>query len=203
MSFKKLYSFDDQYFRKSYNIISKVDQINLIQESESYLKTHRKLGELYPISMSENFFTKKTLEKECWRNLTKKVHSEVNNYCKSYLQLTPKFESCWINKVDSYTDDDTKNILCFDNDLQSYTDNHYHSHHKDQVISCIFYLQNPDKKYGTLVRTKNGSLVLDGTINSLTIFDPRLHHTAIYPSPEENLTCPRYVIVMSFIKGSN
>jgi hypothetical protein len=198
----KTYYFDDHYFHKSYNIISKVDQINLIQESESYLKTHRKIGELCPPIMAKNFFTKKTLEKQCWKNLTKKICNEVNEYSKNYLHIIPKFETCWINKVNPYTEQDIENTLYFDNNLQLYTDNHYHSHHKDQVISCIFYLQNPDKKYGTLVRTKNGSLVLDGTINSLTIFDPRSHHTAIYPFSEENLTCPRYVIIMSFTKGS-
>ena len=201
MNFKKLYSFDDQYFRKSYNIISKVDQIDLIQESELYLKTHRKMEELCPPIMAENFFTKKILKKDCWKNLTKKIFTEVSEYSKDYLNIIPKFESCWINKVDPYTKEDIENTLYFDKDLQLYTDNHYHSHHKDQIISCIFYLQNPDKKYGTLVRTKNGSLVIDGTENSITIFNPRLHHTALYPFLEETLVYPRYVIVMSFIRN--
>lgn len=196
----KVFYFDGEYFYKSYNTISKVDQINLIEESELYLKTHKKVGELHPPIMAEKFFTKKTLEKECWKNLTKKVLTEVNEYCKNYLHLTPKFESCWITKVGYYTDEDIKNTLYFDEDVQLYTDNHYHSHHKGQIISCIFYLQNPNKRYGTLVRTKNGSLVLDGTENSFTIFDPRLYHTALMPNVEESLKYPRYVIIMSFIK---
>lgn len=195
-----VFYFDEEYFYKSYGIISEKDQISLIEESEIYLKTHKKIGELHPPIMAEKFFTKKTLEKECWKNLTKKVITKVNDHCVNDLNVIPKFESCWINKVGYYTDEDIKNTLFFDEDVQSYTDNHYHSHHENQILSCIFYLQNPSKKYGTLVRTKNGSIVLDGTENSLSIFDPRLYHTAIIPTPEESLNYPRYVIIMSFIK---
>lgn len=197
---KKVFYFDEQYFCKSYEIISKEDQISLIEESELYLKTHRKMEELHPPIMAEKFFTKKTLEKECWKNLTKSIFTEVTNYCKDYLNLIPQFESCWINKVGDYGDVDVRNTLYFDKDVGCYTDNHYHSHHNDQIISCIFYLQNPSKKYGTLVKTKNGSLVLDGTENSLTIFDPRLYHTALTPDSRDSSKYPRYVIIMSFIK---
>jgi len=192
--------FDGEYFSKYYEIISEIDQINLIEECEVYLKTHKKIGELHPPIMAENFFTKKILEKNCWKNLTKKIITKVKNHCSNYLNVTPQFESCWINKVGYYNDEDIKNTLYFDRDVQSYTDNHYHSHHEDQIISCIFYLQNPSKKYGTLIRTKNGSIVLDGTENSISIFDPRLHHTAVTPNSEVTSVYPRYVIIMSFIK---
>ena len=195
----KLFYFDENYFYKSYNIISKEDQINLIEESELYLKTHRKVGELHPPIMAEKFFTDKLLEKECWKNLTEKIISSANEYSEKYLQTTPQFESCWINKVGYYSDKDIKNTLFFDEDVQSYTDNHYHSHHENQIMGCIFYLQNPHKKYGTLVRTRNGSLVLDGTENSLSIFDPRLYHTALTPNAKITSIYPRYAIVMTFI----
>jgi hypothetical protein len=198
----KLFYFDEKYFYKSYNTISKEDRINLIKESEQYLKTHRKFEELHPPIMAENFFDKQILEKKCWKNLTDKVTDEVNNYSKTYLNTNVTFESCWINKVDYYEDKDIENTLYFDEDVQSYTDNHYHAHHEGQLIGCIFYLQNPNKKYGTLVRTNNGSIVLDGTENSLTIFDPRLYHTALVPNPEVCSIYPRYVILMSFISSN-
>lgn len=197
----KLFYFDEKYFYKQYDIISKEDQINLIEESKLYLKTHRKSGELHPPIMAEKFFTDKLLEKRHWKNLTEKIIFCVNEYSENYLYLTPQFESCWINKVGDYNNEDIKNTLYFDEDVQSYTDNHYHSHHENQIISCIFYLQNPNKKYGTLVRTQNGSLVLDGTENSLSIFDPRLYHTALTPNAEISSIYPRYVIVMTFISS--
>ena len=197
----KVFHFDGEYFCKSYETISELDRLSLIKESEQYLKTHRKIEELHPPIMAENFFDEKILEKECWKNLTDKVTAEANNYSKSHLGINVKFESCWINKVDDYTDIDIKNTLYFDEDVQSYTDNHYHSHHENQLIGCIFYLQNPSEKYGTLIRTRNGSLVLDGTENSLTIFDPRLYHTALVPNPEVTSKYPRYVILMSFISS--
>lgn len=196
----KLFHFDGEYFYKSYDTISEIDRLTLIKESELYLKTHRKIEELHPPIMAENFYDEKILEKECWKNLTDKIISEVNHYSETYLNVTPKFESCWINKVGPYTDVDIKNTLYFDEDAQSYTDNHYHAHHEKQIISCVFYLQNPSKKYGTLVKTKKGSLILDGTENSLTIFDPRLYHTALIPTIEETLRYPRYVIIMAFTK---
>ena len=198
----KLYYFDDNYFYKSYNVLSESNQVQLVEESDSYLKTHRKVEEEMPIMMAENFFTKKLLEKPCWKNLTKKILTHVSEYSKNYLQLIPKLESCWINKVGFYPSD-VQQKLYFDSDLQYYSDNHYHSHHENQIMSCVFYLRNPNKKYGTLIRTKNGSLVLDGTENSLLIFDPRLYHTGLWPSPEESSKYPRYLIIMSFIKGSN
>ncbi len=196
----KIFHFDEEYFYKSYETISEIDRITLIQEAELYLKTHRKIEELHPPIMAENFFNEKILEKECWKNLFNKITNEVNHYSKNYLNVTAEFESCWINKVGYYTDVDIKNTLYFDEDAQSYTDNHYHSHHEKQIISCVFYLQNPNKNYGTLVRTKKGSLILDGTENSLTIFDPRLYHTALIPTTEESLVYSRYVIIMSFIE---
>lgn len=196
----EIHNFDGEYFYKSYDVLSEFDRENLIKESEEYLTTHRKITEPYPPIMAENFFTKEILKKECWKNLTKNIVTNTNNYSEKYLNINLKFESCWINKIDGYTEKNIKDTLYFDNDLKCYTDNHYHAHHKDQIISCIFYLQNISAKYGTLVRTKNGSLVINGEENSLTIFDPRLYHTALIPEKELCAKKPRYVIIMSFIK---
>jgi hypothetical protein len=72
---------------------------------------------------------------------------------------------------------------------------------KDRPSSiCIVYLQNCDKKYGTLVKTKNGSLVVSGEENSLAIFNSKLFHTAIYPRRKESLKYPRYTIGFDFKK---
>jgi hypothetical protein len=192
--------FDGEYFYKSYNVISDSDRLDLIEESELYLKSHQKIGELHPPVMAENFLTKEILSHRCWKNLQKEIFTNVIKYSKNYLNINLRLESCWINKTGYYTKKDISTNLYFDDNLESYTDNHYHSHHKDQVVSCIFYLQNFNKKYGTLVRTKNGSLIVDGTENSLTIFNPKLYHSAVIPNPEVCLKYPRYVIIMSFIK---
>jgi hypothetical protein len=44
----KIYHCDEEYFYKSYNIISESDQIDLRQEVELYLKTHKKDHEIEP-----------------------------------------------------------------------------------------------------------------------------------------------------------
>jgi len=100
----KVFHFDEKYFYKSYETISEIDRLTLIQEAELYLKTHRKIEELHPPIMAENFFSEKILEKECWKNLFNKIANEVNHYSKNYLNITAEFESCWINKVGHYTD---------------------------------------------------------------------------------------------------
>lgn len=197
----KTFNFYGNYFSKSYEILNDKDREDLISQSELYLTTHRKVEELHPPLMAEKFFEPSILQFHCWKNLFNKSVSCANTYARKYLDLNVRFESCWINKVGSYNEEDVKNTLYFDEDVQSYTDNHYHSHHDGQLISCIYYLQNPDEKYGTLVRTKNGSLKLDGRENSLTIFDPRLHHTAITPESEITSKYPRYAILISFIKA--
>jgi hypothetical protein len=194
--------FDGEYFYKSYNIISESDRLDLIEESELYLKTHQKIEELHPPVMAENFLTNEILSHRCWKNLQKEISTNIMKCSKYFLNANLCLQSCWINKTGYYTKEDITNNLYFDDNLESYTDNHYHAHPEDQVIICIFYLQNFDKKHGTLVKTKNGSLVMDGTENSLSIFNPKLYHCAVIPSPEVSLKYPRYVIAMSFTKNN-
>lgn len=200
----RLYHHDGEYFYKSYNIISKSDQIELKKEAEFYLKNYRKKEtvEPHPPAVADNFLTAKTLQKKCWKNLMRQAVRLTSNYSKKYLNLNTKLSlhSCWINKVLYYTDDDIKNNLLFDVDFETYTDNHVHTHDKLQILSCIFYLQNPDKKYGTLVETKNNFLVLDGVENSFSIFNPGLYHQALFPPREVSSQYPRYSIVINFKK---
>jgi hypothetical protein len=200
----KLYHCDGEYFYKSYNIINKSDQIDLIQEAELYLKSHRNSEEIdpHPPMVAFNFFTVELLKKKCWKNLIKSANKLANRYAKKYLNLNDNllFHSCWINKVSHYTDEEIKNNLLFDIDFEAYTDNHVHIHSELQIVSCIFYLRNPDKKYGTLIETKNNFLVIDGTENSFSIFNPRLYHQALYPPREITSKYPRYSILIDFQK---
>jgi hypothetical protein len=200
---------DGEYLYKSYDLVSKIDQTNLIQESEIYLNTHRDPIEPHPparayASTPQSQYTIIELSrKRCWNNLLKKIFLETNNYYKNYLNSTPVLVNFWIDKVGFYSNEDIDNILYFDNDLNAYTDNIYHIHKKTTSVSCIFYLQNPNKRYGTLIKTKNRSLVLDGTENSLSIFNSRTWHTAVYPDREESLNYPRYTIGFDFRKKLN
>jgi len=211
----KLYHCDGEYFYKSYNTISESDQIDLKQEAELYLKSHKKKEtvdsingtffngvEPHPPEIADNFLTVQTLKKKCWKNLMREAVRLSNNYSKKYLNINTNLSlhSCWITKVSYYTDEDIKNNLLFDEDFQTYTDNHVHTHDKRQIISCVFYLQNPDKKYGTLVETKNNFLVLDGVENSFSIFNPGLYHQALFPPRELSSQYPRYSILINFKK---
>ena len=200
----KIYHCDEEYFYKSYNIISESDQIDLKQEVELYLKTHKKDHELEPKVQAgaHKFLTAETLRKKCWKNLMQKIVRLANSYSKKYLNLNTNLslDSYWITSLSNYTDEIIKYELLFDKDFEAYTDNHVHAHEPIQLLSCVFYLQNPDKKYGTLVETKNNFLVLDGAENSLTIFNPTLYHQALLSPREISSKYPRNAIIFNFKK---
>ena len=201
--------FDGEYLYKSYNVVSKKDQTNLVQESEIYLNIYRDLREPHPPIRAYSTIPecqhniKKLSSRKCWNNLLKNIFSEVNNYYKNYLNSSPILVNFWIDKVGFYSNEDIDNILYFDNDLNTYTDDVYHINKKNTSVTCIFYLQNCNEKYGTLIRTKNGSLLLNGSENSLSIFNSRIFHTAVYPNREESLKYPRYTIGFDFGKKLN
>lgn len=205
----KIIYLDGEYLYKSYNVVSKINQTNLVQEAEIYLNAHRDLMEPNPPKRAYStipecqYHIKKLSSKKCWNNLLTKIFSEVNNYYKNYFNSSPVLINFWIDKVDFYSDEDIDNILYFDNDLNAYTDDVYHVHKKNTSVSCIFYLQNPNKRYGTLIKTKSRSLVLEGTENSLSIFNSRIFHTAVYPDRKESLKYPRYTIGFDFGKKLN
>ena len=201
--------FDGEYLYKSYNVVSKKDQTNLVQESEIYLNIYRDLREPHPPIRAYSTIPecqhniKKLSSRKCWNNLLKNIFSEVNNYYKNYLNSSPVIINFWIDKVGFYSDENIAKTLYFDNDLNAYTDTKYHVHKKNTSTVCIFYLQNPNKRYGTLIKTKSRSLVLDGTENSLSIFNSRVWHTAVYPDRKESHYYPRYTIGFDFGKKLN
>jgi hypothetical protein len=192
---------DDSVFLKRYQILPEEDRFNLLLDCEKYLVTHRKNNEIFPPIMAEKFFTKQLLKLPSWNKLTKEVLNSVNFYSKKTNNYKLKFESCWINKVGEYGKKDATNNIYFDKDLDCYCDNHYHAHHKNQLIICIFFLQNASKKYGTIIKLENENLILNGEENSFSIFDPRLYHAALFDDAKITSVYPRYIIAMSFIKG--
>ena len=200
---------DGEYLYKSYNVISKIDQTNLVQEAEIYLNAHRDPMEPHPPARAYELLPKcqyvirELSYKKCWNNLLKNIFSEVNNYYKNYLNSSPVIVNFWIDKVGFYSNENITKTLYFDNDLNAYTDTKYHVHKKNTSTVCIFYLQNPNKRYGTLIKTKSRSLVLDGTENSLSIFNSRAWHTAVYPDRKESYYYPRYTIGFDFRKKLN
>ena len=203
----KINYFDGEYLYKSYNVVPKIDKTNLVQEAEKFINAHwDPTGTYHPPKRaymeysSASYAIKELSYKKCWNNLLKNIFLEVNNYYKNYLNSSPILVNFWVDKTGFYSYKDTDDILYFDNDLNTYTDSKYHFHKKNTSTVCVFYLQNPNKRYGTLVKTKNGSLVLDGTENSLSIFNSRLFHTAVYPNNQESGHYPRYSIGLDFRK---
>lgn len=68
--------------------------------------------------------------------------------------------------------------------------------HKSNPIGLVYYLKNPDPKYGTIVKVSDKKIFNNnGEENSIMIFDPRAYHTALYPPIKETKEYPRITIV--------
>ena len=72
--------------------------------------------------------------------------------------------------------------------------------HKNNQIGMVYYLKNPDPKYGTIVKLEENKLFQnDGEENSLMIFNPQNYHTAVYPTIEDLKISPRITIVLDCV----
>mgnify|MGYP003120983558 FL=1 len=68
--------------------------------------------------------------------------------------------------------------------------------HKDDSITCVFYVQNPDISLGTHLQENNTDIIIPGHENSLLIFDGTIVHDAIFPT--HKLTKPRYSLITDY-----
>ena len=67
---------------------------------------------------------------------------------------------------------------------------------KDDSITCVFYVQNPDISLGTHLQENNTDIIIPGHENSLLIFDGTIVHDAIFPT--HKLTKPRYSLITDY-----
>tara|TARA_B100000085_G_C18488133_1_gene490142 strand:- start:979 stop:1194 length:216 start_codon:yes stop_codon:yes gene_type:complete len=64
----------------------------------------------------------------------------------------------------------------------------------------VYYLSNPNPKYGTVTKLGDSKVFNNnGEENSIMIFDPRLEHSALYPTLEETKNHPRITVVLDCI----
>jgi hypothetical protein len=189
-------------FYKVYDILPKNLLEDLIENCKLQVKickrncnpSDRGPHDPFPPEEAEYFFNKKLLEMPCWNYVMSKAFKEIYKYYDKKVYL----ESCWINKIGYYSNEDIINKLYLHDTYNLYTENHYHIHPTDHVLSLVFYLQNPDPKYGTIISTKTGEYIMDGSVNSFSIFNSSLYHCAVIPPPEVTSKFPRYVLVMGF-----
>jgi len=102
-----------------------------------------------------------------------------------------------INKVSDYSPSDIE--LCFiEHEKFGLMDNISHIHLGNNIFyNSVYYIQNPHKKYGTILELDEEHLI-HGEENRSLFFDPLIYHRAVLPPCEETIKYPRYVVVMNF-----
>ena len=208
--------FDGNYFYKASNIVPEYLIDKLESTSVEWLESTRKdvffkksgdkdfkeNKEHYPPEASSELISNMNVSSNnMWTNYLSSIKAHVLEYCKlTNTNYPKKLASTWVTRV---ADVDIPGA--YDrNQLRSLRENHnilgnMHSH-KGNRIGVIFYLKNPDPKYGTVIRLNNNKIFQNnGEENSLFIFNPELYHTAIYPSEEDLQKSPRITIVTDFV----
>jgi len=208
--------FNDNYFYKA-NILFPEYQLEKIESSsiewlentrknvfftKSGSKDYMENRELYPPEASSELTSNADFSKDdIWVDYLNCIKVHVLEYCKITKIKTPKkLLSTWITRVADvdipgiYNRDELRELRAKHNPLGN-----MHSH-KDNRIGVIFYLKNPDPKYGTVVKLENNKIFQNnGEENSLMIFNPELYHTGIYPTEQDLQKSPRITIVSDFI----
>jgi hypothetical protein len=192
---------EGSYFYKAFDVMPEEIINELHESSVHWLESTRKTikEEVYPPEASSELLSiSDFVSSDLWQKFYSEIKKHIAKYCTvAEIDLsTIRIHSSWITRIadiefpGTHTKEDLRKRL-----KQHNTFGNMHSH-KDNPIGMVYYLKNPDPKYGTIVKlSENKVFQNDGEENSLMIFDPQLYHTAIYPPIEISKDYPRITIV--------
>lgn len=194
--------YENNYFYKAFDVMPEELLSDLFKSAGEWLDKTRKpiTEEVYPPEATRQLLdTPEFINSDLWERFYSTIKSHIAKYCEvSGMDISKiKLHTTWITRIadiefpGSHTKEELKNRL-----RQHSAYGNMHSH-KDNPIGVVYYLKNPDPKYGTTIKlTDNKLFVNDGEENSLLIFNPELYHTAIYPSWEIAKESPRITVVV-------
>jgi hypothetical protein len=196
--------YEDNYFYKAYNFMPEESLPELYSSAIKWLEKTRKstLEEVFPPEASQNLLNIEMedsfLSEQIWINFYSEVKKHIAQYCKVSEISTQniRLHSSWITRLHNldFSSVHSKNELKKRLGLHN-TFGNMHSH-KNNPIGLVYYLKNPDPKYGTIVKISDKKIFNNnGEENTIMIFDPRLYHTALYPPIKETEIYPRITIV--------
>ena len=193
--------YENSYFYKAFDVMPEEILPDLYSSAVHWLESTRKpiTKEVYPPEASDQLlgYTEFVTD-PLWSQYYREVKRHIAKYCQvAGIDLASIcIHSSWITRVadiefpGKHTKEQLRSRL-----RQHNTFGNMHSH-TDNPIGVVYYLKNPSPKYGTIVQlTKEKIFNNDGEENSLMIFNPKLYHTALYPSLEEVQKHPRITIV--------
>jgi hypothetical protein len=186
----KVKSYGGNNFYKTWNFLPDGTIENLLKSSNNLFITHLKKNEVFPPDTTLNILSDTLFEEDCWKIFLQQTQKHISQYAKlfnlDFKQIKP--HSAWITRVPYNPNGHKFNAI---HNLHSHTGN---------TVSLLYYLKNPSKKYGTIVKISESEFYLnEGEENSAFIFDASLLHSGVYPTKEELEVSPRYVISFDFI----
>jgi len=197
--------YEEYYFYKYLNFLPESLLPDLYESATNCLESTRKttLEELFPPEASQNLLNTDLnipcLNESVWITFYNEAKKHIAQYCKvANIDINRiRLHSSWITRLHNldfpseHSKEELKKRLSLHN-----TFGNMHSH-KQNPIGLVFYLKNPDPKYGTIVKVSDKKIFNNnGEENSIMIFDPRAYHTALYPPISETEIYPRMTIVI-------
>ena len=204
MSKVKSIEIDGYHFYKVIDVFPKTFLKKLYKSSVYWLEKTRKdtTEEVFPPEASGKLFEYDEFKNDpIWRKYYNTLDLIVKEYSKlidipmDYLSR----HASWITRVKDLDFSHKMEVDLIDRLRRHSTEGNMHAHLDCDPITSVFYLKNPDKKYGTLIKKAGGQNILNiGEENSIIIFDGRLFHSAVYPPMAITKKYPRYTIVADY-----
>ena len=204
MSKVKSIEIDGYHFYKVIDVFPKTFLKKLYKSSVYWLEKTRKdtTEEVFTPEASGRLFEYDEFKNDpIWRKYYNTLDLIVKEYSKlidipmDYLSR----HASWITRVKDLDFPHKMEVDLVDRIRRHSTEGNMHAHLDCDPITSVFYLKNPDKKYGTLIKKAGGQNILNiGEENSIIIFDGRLFHSAVYPPMAITKKYPRYTIVADY-----
>ena len=195
---------DGYHFYKVTDIFPKTFLKKLYKSSVYWLEKTRKdpTEEVFPPEASGRLFEYDEFKNDpIWRRYYNTLDLIVKEYSKlidipmDYLSR----HASWITRVKDLDFPHKMEVGLTERLRLHSTEGNMHAHLDCDPVTSVFYLKNPDKKYGTLIKRAGGQNMLNvGEENSIIIFDGRLFHSAVYPPMAITKKYPRYTIVADY-----
>ena len=195
---------DGYHFYKVTEVFPKTFLQKLYKSSVYWLEKTRKdtTEEVFPPEASGRLFEYEEFKNDpIWRRYYNTLDVIVKEYSK-LIDIPMEYLSChasWITRVKDLNFPHKMEVDLIDRLRRHSTEGNMHAHLDCDPVTSVFYLKNPDKKYGTLIKKAGGQNMLNfGEENSIIIFDGRLFHSAVYPPMGITKKSPRYTIVADY-----
>ena len=195
---------DGYHFYKVTEVFPKTFLQKLYKSSVYWLEKTRKdtTEEVFPPEASGRLFEYEEFKNDpIWRRYYNTLDVIVKEYSK-LIDIPMEYLSChasWITRVKDLNFPHKMEVDLIDRLRRHSTEGNMHAHLDCDPVTSVFYLKNPDKKYGTLIKKAGGQNMLNfGEENSIIIFDGRLFHSAVYPPMGITKKSPRYTIIADY-----